>query len=232
MDAHEAISCVPFDTEYFGDPKTYHPAVVETPHGLLLFDVGGPGDADLLGEALESAGYAFSDLGKVIVTHHDYDHMGCLPEVVSRSGAEVVAHREAVPYVTGEEPMIKRPNIDFPGVEVDLELTDGERFRTDAGPLEVIYTPGHNPDHLVFYLEEPKVLIAADLFAVADDPSRSPGSVGNFVGPKEGPTPDMEQAFESMEPLLDLDIERTICFHGGVVDAGTAEIREIYEQGP
>jgi glyoxylase-like metal-dependent hydrolase (beta-lactamase superfamily II) len=232
MEENDNISCISFDTTYFGNSTTYCPTLVDSPQGALLFDVGGPGDTDALEAAINSAGYDFSDICKVMITHHDLDHGGCLADVVSETGAEVVAHHKAVPYLNGDRVSIKRRDTPITGTNVDIELTGGERFLTSAGPLEAIFTPGHNPDHLVFYLPDVGVLIAGDLFAITDEPSLATGAVGNFTGPKKEPTVDMFEAFESMEKMLDLNIETTICFHGGIADAGTPEIRKIHAQGP
>lgn len=229
---NDSITCVSFVTTYFGESATYCPTIVDSPRGALLFDVGGPGDADALEEAINSAGYEFSDICKVMVTHHDLDHAGCLADVVDKTNAEVIAHHKAVPYLNGDRVSIKRRDTQIAGTDVDIELTGGERFLTDVGPLEAIFTPGHNPDHVSFYLPAVGVLIAGDLFAVSTDTDLATASVGNFVGPKEEPTIDMYEAFTSIEKLLDLDIENTVCFHGGVADAGTTEIREIHAQGP
>jgi len=226
------VTSLSFDTTYFGDSVTYCPTLVDSPQGALLFDVGGPGDTDVLEAAINAAGYDFADICKIVVTHHDLDHGGCLADVVSETGAEVIAHHKAVPYLNGDRVSIKRRDAPIAGTDVDVELTGGERFLTDAGPLEAIFTPGHNPDHLAFYLPEVGVLIAGDLFAVTSDTDLATASVGEFVGPKEEPTIDMFEAFRSIGKLLDLDIETTVCFHGGVADAGTAEIREIHAQGP
>ena len=228
----DGVKCISFDTTYFGESVTYCPTIVDSPQGAVLFDVGGPSDTDVLEAAINAAGYEFSDICKVVVTHHDLDHAGCLADVVTETDAEVVAHHKAVPYLNGDRVGIKRRDTPMVGTDVDIELTGGERFLTDAGPLEAIFTPGHNPDHLAFYLPDVGVLIAGDLFAMTTDTELATASVEDFVGPKEEPTIDMYEAFRSIEKLLDLDIETTVCFHGGVADAGTPEIREIYAQGP
>lgn len=226
------IDCISYETTYFGDEFTYYPTVIESPQGAILVDLGGPDDVDRLEASLDEAGYEYSDICKIIVTHHDLDHGGCLSAVLERTNAEVLAHRKAVPYLNGKLPSIKRRDYQIHGVDVDFELCGGERIRTNEGPMDVIFAPGHNPDHLVFYLEEAKILIASDQFAISDDPSLSPASEGSLVGPKSEPSIDIVEAFESMEPLLDLEIEQILCFHGGVADAGTEEIRSIYQQGP
>jgi hypothetical protein len=40
----------------------------------------------------------------------------------------------------------------------------------------------------------------------------------------------MDRAIESVGALAALEIEHTLCYHGGYVDQGSDRIREIHEQ--
>jgi len=220
MDVSEQIHVFAFDTEYFGNDRTWHPVGVETERGLVLFDVGGPGDADRLSAAMADAGFTFEDVHRIVLTHHDYDHLGCLAEVYDRTDAEVVAHERAAPYVSAEIRMLKRPEEPYPGVTVDLELTGGERFHTDAGPVRAIFTPGHAPGHLVFHFEDAEVLIAGDLLR-AD---------GEFLGgPKRSVTPDLATSRDAIGTLTDLALQEIVCFHGGPIAATGADVQRVYD---
>lgn len=219
MEVSDHVYVFPMETEYFGDERTWHPTGVETRQGLYLFDVGGPGDADVLEEALAADGFELEDVDKIIMTHQDWDHLGCLAPVYDRADVEVVCHRRAAPYVSGEVRMIKRPEEEYPGVPVDLELTDGARIPTLAGPVEAIFTPGHAPGHLVFYFEDARLLVAGDLLRSEDE----------FSGPKRSVTPDLAEARRSIGKLCDRRIDRVLCFHGGPTDAGTGDIQRVYD---
>lgn len=208
---------VPVEVEFFGEPRVWHLTSVEARHGLVLFDVGGQNDEDALAAALGQAGFGFGDIDKIIVTHHDVDHAGCLPAVQAASGADILAHHEAVPYLAGDLPLLKRPGITYDPAPVDLALVGGETLHTHAGPLNIIHAPGHCPDHLLFHLPDHQILIAADQFH---------GETG-LTGPNPDVTPDMPQAIRSMQPLLELDITTIICFHGGPVQAGPPEIQRV-----
>ena len=219
MEVSDDVYAFPLETEYVGNERTFYPYGVETRNGLAIFDVGGPGDADVLEAALAEDGFGFDDVDKIVMTHQDWDHLGCLEDVYDRTDAEVVCHRRAAPYVRGDVKMIKRPDEDYSGVPVDVELTEGARLPTLAGPAEAIFTPGHAPGHLVFYFEEPRLLLAGDLLRSEDA----------FDGPKRSVTPDIDEARDSIGKLLDRHIERVLCFHGGPTDAGTADIQRVYD---
>lgn len=218
MELHDHVYVFPVETTYFGSERTFYITGVETRHGLLLFDVGGPGDEDILADALAEHGFSFDDVNKIVLTHQDYDHLGCLAAVARETDAEIVAHEIAAPYVSGDIKMLKRPEEPYPGVPVDLELTDGARFRTQAGPLRAIFTPGHAPGHLVFYFEDQGILIAGDLLY----------NEGGFSGPNREMTPNLETAHESIGRLTDLHIDTVLCHHGGPAEVTEDDILRVY----
>lgn len=220
MEVSPNVYAFPLETTYFGNERTFYPAGVETPNGLYLFDVGGPNDANLLEAALGEHGFQLADVNKVFMTHHDYDHLGCLAAVADRGEFELVAHRNAAPYVAGEVRMIKRPNEDYPGVPVDFQLTGGAKFRTAAGDGEVIFTPGHAPGHVVYYFPDRKLLIAGDQLRSDRD---------YLSGPKRSVTPDLATARDSIGILTNLDLRTVLCFHGGPIDATDADVQRVYD---
>lgn len=220
MELTDHVYVFDYDTTYFGNDRTWHPVGIETDDGLLLFDAGGPGDEDALAASMAADGFDYDDVEKIVLTHHDYDHLGCLAAVHDRTAAEVVCHERAAPYVTAEIRMLKRPEEPYPGVPVDLLLTGGERFRTAAGDVRAIFTPGHAPGHLVFHAEDAGVLVAGDLL-------RADGE--HLGGPKRSVTPDLETSRDAIGSLVDLDVTRIVCFHGGPIAATGADIQRVYD---
>jgi glyoxylase-like metal-dependent hydrolase (beta-lactamase superfamily II) len=213
----EGVFAFPIETEFGGEEVVIHPSGIETDSGLILLDVGFPGEADALAAQLAEAGFGFEDVELIVITHQDSDHAGALSEVTDRSGALVAAHADDVPYIDGERDPIKGGSDRYPSASVDIELVDGVTFQTTAGPLRVVATPGHTPGHISQYLPDETLLLAADAL-VADE---------QLTGPNEQFTPDMERASESVGRLAELDIERTLVYHGGFVEEGTDRIKEI-----
>ncbi|NHN40829.1 MBL fold metallo-hydrolase [Halorubellus sp. JP-L1] len=199
-----------------------HPVAVETDHGLVLVDVGLPGAVPRLREALDAHGFALSDVETVFLTHHDGDHAAALDDLEAETDAFVVTHQDEASYVDGREHPVKTdPDDDrYPPVSVDLELVGDETFDTAAGPMRVVETPGHSPGHCSLYLPEAGLLLAGDAL-VADHGD------GRLHGPKPQFTPDRERARESVASLADLDVDQTLCYHGGLVDDGTDRIAAI-----
>lgn len=200
---------------------TFHPAAVETPRGVILLDTGLPGTEGLLGEELDDAGLSFEDVRIVLLTHQDSDHAGSTATVADRTGALVAAHGEAAPYVDGREHPLKSGDGErYPPVAVDVELVDGVRFRTDAGPMDVVFTPGHAPGHVSLFLPDERLLLAADAMTAAD----------GLQGPSSEYTLDPAEAARSVGRLAELDVARTLCFHGGFVEQGRERIAAIHDE--
>jgi glyoxylase-like metal-dependent hydrolase (beta-lactamase superfamily II) len=120
---------------------------IETDSGLILFDVGFPGQSNHLAAQLEEAGFGFEDVELIVITHQDGDHAGTLRAVKDRSGALVAAHADDVPYIDGERDPIKGgSNSDrYPPASVDIALVENVTFRTAAGPVRIVATPGPLP---------------------------------------------------------------------------------------
>lgn len=204
-----------------GVETTIHPAAVETPKGLILIDTGYPDTTEQIESNLTEAGFAWDDVTAVLITHQDGDHAGALAEVVDVTDAVVYAHPEATPYIDGREHPIKSPEDErYPPVDVDVEIVDGVSFRTTAGPMEVIFTPGHTPGHLSLFFPDEQLLLAADALTADED---------GLAGPSEQYTPEMKQALDSASQFTYLEIEQTLCYHGGFVDEGSDRISEIVE---
>lgn len=228
MQEDAGVHALPITVEYGDEPITIMPTVVETDRGLVLLDVGPRGSIDGLRTHLRSLDYELTDVWLVVLTHHDGDHAGGLAEFLEQVDAVVATHREEAPYVTGERDPIKGDGERYPPVDVDIELTDGVRIPTLAGPMAVVATPGHAPGHVSLYFPTGNLLVAGDAL-VADGDGRTDGTQP-LSGPKPHFTPDMDRAIESVGRLADLEVDHTLCYHGGYVDRGTERIREIHDQ--
>lgn len=214
----EGVFEVAIEFEYGDRRETIHPAAVETDRGLVLVDVGYPGRADDLAAELGERGFTFDDVALVLVTHQDGDHAGALRAVRDRTSAPVLAHRAAAPFVDGRRKPIKGDGERYPPAPVDVELVDGVVLRTVAGEMHVVFTPGHAPGHVALYLPDEHLLLAADALTARD---------GVLDGPSERYTPDLAEAGRSVERLADLDVERVLCYHGGLVEVEGGRLAEI-----
>ncbi len=65
------------------------------------------------------------------------------------------------------------------------------------------------PGHISFYIEESRTLVAADAVVYED---------GELEIANPEYTLDLDAAIQSVKKLRQLDIQRIICYHGGVVE--------------
>jgi glyoxylase-like metal-dependent hydrolase (beta-lactamase superfamily II) len=219
MELTTGVYALPETVERGDRTVTINPAAVETPTGVVLVDVGYAGALDQLADGLAEAGLGFDDVRAVLLTHQDGDHVGALRELVDRTGAVVYTHANCTPYVDGRKHPIKSPPGErYDPVDVDVELVDGVSFRTVAGPMDVMFTPGHAPGHVALHFPDADLLLAADALTADED---------GLAGPSEEFTPEMDRALDSAARLADRGIERILCYHGGLVEADGDRIRQV-----
>ncbi|OCB00669.1 MBL fold metallo-hydrolase [Clostridium beijerinckii] len=188
---------------------------------VILIDAGLPGQLENIREEVEKAGVSFDRINKIIITHHDLDHIGSLSSIVknSKSEIEVLAHSGERPYIEGDKIGIKitperlssmsesmKETIKQLKTKVNRVVKDEEEL-SYCGGIEVIYTPGHTPGHICLYLKKYKALVTGDAMNVVND---------ELIGPNPEYTFDMKQSIESLKKLTKYDIETVICYHGGV----------------
>lgn len=195
---------------------------------VILIDTGLPGQIENIREEVEKAGVSFDKINKIIITHHDLDHIGSLSSIVknSKSEIEVLAHSGERPYIEGDKIGIKitperlssmpdsmKETIKQLKTKVNRIVKDEENLPY-CGGIEVIYTPGHTPGHICLYLRKYKALVTGDAMNVVNN---------ELIGPNPEYTFDMEQAMESLKKLTKYDIETVICYHGGVFTKSSNE---------
>jgi len=210
-----------------GTANRFHAALLADEDGLTLVDTGLPGMYEQLEQHIRQAGLEPESIKRLILTHQDADHIGTLPELLQRlPHVEVWAHGDERPYLEGEKPLIKmqpghlenmppeqrepiRNMLDVlvPG-RVTRVLEHGEQLPLQGG-LRVLHTPRHTPGHISLYAPHDKLLIAGDALRIAD---------GELALSEPRFTLDMDQAAASLNLLLELDIERVLCYHGGLFE--------------
>lgn len=220
MTLPDTIHTFPQELSHGDDSETIYPIGIELEDGLLLIDPGMEHNLDRLEDELAEAGFSIEDIERILLTHQDPDHAGAAADLARRSGATVLASTDDAPFIDGRRSPIKTQDDRYAPVTVDVELTDGARLQTAAGPLRVIATPGHTPGHLSVYLPEQRLLLAGDALNNED----------GLVGPRQRFTPDMDAAVSSLARLADLRVDRIVCFHGGPIEATGDTIASVLDE--
>ena len=130
----------------------------------------------------------------VLVTHGHPDHASGAPAIAARAPR---ARFAKFPW----------PDRDALVAVSWTALADGERLDTGAGPLEVVHTPGHSPDHVVFWHTPSRTAFVGDLL-VQGSTVVIPASHGG----------SLTQYLASLERVAGLRPARALPAHGPVID--------------
>lgn len=211
-----------------------HPVLLEDGAGLILVDCGGSVQS-IREQALEN-GMDLKSLTRIIVTHHDQDHINALAALKrSFPRAKVFASRTEAEYISGKKDFVRLTQAkelhktlpperkheagllmefyaSIEKAEVDVPLDPPVTFPW-CGGLRILFTPGHMPGHISVYLKESNTLIAGDALVCGN----------GRLSIDAAHTLDMRQAKESARQFLHFSIERLVCYHGGEF---TGPIRE------
>ncbi len=131
------------------------------------------------------------DIEKIIITHAHIDHVGAVATLIDEYACPVLMHAEAEPMLKQLPTQAMMMGLRFGKVPtVDGYIEDEELLEVGGLRLRSLYTPGHAPGHLSFYLEDQSLVFSGDaLFA---------GSVGRV----DLPGGSMEVLLRSIEERL------------------------------
>ena len=114
---------------------------------ITMVDAGLPGSSTGLLAYLDEIGLAPGAIRRVIVTHHHVDHVGGLPEMLERSGAEVWAHRDDAAVIEGVTP---RPGIPPERAEAMLAAMPAEQRAAAAARMKQMSESPQRPSTCVW----------------------------------------------------------------------------------
>lgn len=210
---------------------TIYPVILKDDKNMILIDCGYVGFLAAIENAMKENLLNCADLTHILVTHQDHDHMGALCALKQKyPRLQIAASEKEVPYISGKrkslrleqaealQPLLPEDQKQFgeefcnllrsvEPAEVDLEVQDGDTFNW-CGGCEIVGTPGHTPGHISIYVKNKKTLIAGDAAALEN---------GNLVIANPHFTIDMEKAEKSLNKILNFNVDKIICYHGGIL---------------
>lgn len=106
-------------------------------------------------------GYTISH---ILLTHAHFDHVGGLAELKEETAAPIYIHPDAVPMLAHAAESAARFNLSLPTPpSAEKMLAGGDVIAVGQLKLEVLFTPGHAPGHVCFYIQEHGVLLDGDV---------------------------------------------------------------------
>jgi hydroxyacylglutathione hydrolase len=162
------------------------------------------------------------EIQSIIVTHAHIDHVGAVGALVDEYACPVLMHTEAEPMLSHLPTQAMMMGLKFGKVPtVDRNIGDGEVLEVGALRLSSLYTPGHAPGHLSFYVADEGFVLSGDaIFA---------GSIGRV----DLPGGDMGLLMRSInEKLITLpDETRVYPGHGPQTTVGNERVSNPFLQG-
>lgn len=231
---------IKFDID--GVENTIFPVILCDEKEVVLIDCGYPNFLPLIKNAAEANGININKLTKIIITHHDFDHMGSLAEFKREyPQIKILSSIDEEKYISGKEKSLRLQQAEsiydtlpedekenskkfhqllesIETTDVDVCLKDKDSFLW-CGGVEIVSTPGHMPGHISIYVKDSKTLISGDALVIEDDKL----SIAN-----PNYTLDIAQAKNSIKKLLNYEIDKVICYHGGIYTKNIKEsLRDI-----
>ena len=164
----------------------------------VVIDVALSSDGNMDGIIEQAEAMGAKKIEKILLTHIHIDHCGGALALKKRTGAKIGIHRSRAGYLGGE----------------DFQYDDGDRIGFGGGELQVLHTPGHESGHCCFFESGDKVLFSGDNIL---------GYGTAVIHPPDG---NMTDYLQSLERLLNFNIDLILPGHGPLVGKPEEKIRE------
>jgi glyoxylase-like metal-dependent hydrolase (beta-lactamase superfamily II) len=148
-------------------------------------------------------------IGRIVLTHCHYDHIGGAAAFQKATGARIYLHEaEAGPLLAGDTSLAVPDMFGKRLSKLDFEpLKAGQRLRCGSSELEVLHTPGHSPGSVCLYDPRGKS-------AVVGDTVFCDGGVGRW----DLPGGDLAELRSSLERLEQLELRNMYPGHGSYAE--------------
>lgn len=188
--------------------------------GKVLVDAGNmPGIPQQIDEVFPVHG-----IEAIFITHHHYDHMGALVELLAFCNPLIILHRDTLPFMmVNTIPFLKIMEQNQRTNRI-LTVRGAEKFQWGELVLEVIATPGHTSGDICLYEHRTKSLFSGDVVFPAFKNT-------NFVADADPATGNIFELKDSVRRLMGYPAEALLPGHAGPVLRGAKEhVKNTYLQ--
>ncbi len=178
---------------------TDDPIVVDTGTGMF---------ADTTLEELSKT-VPLNKIGRIVLTHCHYDHIGGAEKFHKATGARLFLHEdEAIPIMSGDSSLTVSDMFGRKLKQLDLEpLKTGQILKSGEEELEILHTPGHSPGSIT-------ILDKKSASGLVGDTVFCDGGVGRW----DLPGGDITKLVSSVRRLQGLGLKNMYPGHGSYAE--------------
>lgn len=104
------------------------------------------------------------DITHILLTHAHFDHVGGLAQLKEETNAPIYIHPDAVEMLSMATMSAAFFNVRIPAPPAPDELLkEGQILTVGNLKLHVLYTPGHAPGHVSFYIPDHRIIFDGDV---------------------------------------------------------------------
>jgi glyoxylase-like metal-dependent hydrolase (beta-lactamase superfamily II) len=223
----------PIDLNFLDTPETIAVFLLPIPDGYALFETGPHSTYDHLQQALSERGISVSEIRYVFLTHIHLDHAGAA-WALAKEGAQVYVHPRGYPHLLDPSRLyasakrIYQDDMDRlwgdfrPIPEEQLhEVQDGDQFQLGGHLVTAHFTPGHAVHHIAWQVD--RALVAGDVAGVKIQE-------GPVMPPCPPPDINLEHWKESIDRILELDLDHLWLTHFGKVTAIDSHLTALWDR--
>ena len=160
--------------------------------------------ADELGVSIEA----------ILLTHTHFDHIGAVAPIAKATGAPVWCPEIETPVLADINSFVPWPGFGpYESYEADHTVTGGEKLELAGMEIEVIFTPGHSPGHVTYWIPGESAIFSGDVLFQ--------GSIGRTDLPG-GDGPTLLESIRKLEETLPPET-RVYPGHMGITSLGAEQ---------